>query len=478
MKDFTDRTLNFAKLQGAQYCDIRIVESKNEEIGTYNGSIGDIDQTSTFGFGVRVLVNGSWGFSASNELNKNEIEKIVKQAIDVAKASSIIKNGDIKLADEPSYTDFWQTPVQINPFKVSIEEKINLLYEIDKILSKDSRIKSRTANLRFVNDHKWFASSEGSFIEQDLIYSGAGYSCVAIDKGENQVRSYPANFGGQYKSMGYELVNSLYLKENAERVREEAIQLLTADECPSCKKDLILMGSQLCLQIHESVGHATELDRVLGWESNFAGTSFATTEKLNNFKYGNEKVNLVADGTVPSGLATQGYDDDGVQSQRWHIVKNGILNGYMTTRETAHYIDQKRSRGCNRSQGYNDMPITRICNLSLMPGDISFDDMIASTDDGILMDINKTWSIDQKRLNFEFGCEVGWEIKNGKKTRLLKNPRYHGITYDFWNKLDKSCSHEHWDLWGVMNCGKGQPIQVARMSHGSSPTRFNNIDIC
>lgn len=278
-------------------------------------------------------------------------------------------------------------------------------------------------------------------------------------------------------TLGYELVRGLHLLENAERVREEAIALLTAPTCPSGKRDVIIDGSQLALQIHESVGHATELDRVLGMEANYAGMSFATTEKLNNFTYGSPKVNLVCDSTVPGGLATVGWDDDGVRAQRWHLVQNGKFVGYQYNRELAHTIHAQRSSGNNRAMGWSHIPIVRITNLSLMPGDWELDKLLADTEGGIFLETNRSWSIDQWRLNFQFGVEAAWEIKGGKKGQLYKNANYQGITPEFWRSCDAICSDKYWTLWGVHNCGKGQPGQTAEMSHGAAPTRFRNVEV-
>ncbi|MHC4860898.1 MAG: TldD/PmbA family protein, partial [Planctomycetota bacterium] len=296
-------------------------------------------------------------------------------------------------------------------------------------------------------------------------------------EGETQVRSYPNSHGGQNASLGWELVESFDLEGNADRVREEAVALLSAKPCPSGKKDLILGGTQLFLQIHESVGHATELDRVLGYEEDFAGRSFATPEKLGDFRYGSEIVNLVADSTVPTGLATIGYDDEGVAAQRWHIVKDGIFKGYLTSRELAHEVKEERSRGAMRAQGWGHVPIIRITNLSLMPGDFSLEDLIGDTRDGLLFETNRSWSIDQWRLNFQFGCEIGWEIKDGQLGDMVKNPSYQGVTPEFWNSCDGITNEDHWVLWGVPNCGKGQPMQIAAMSHGCSPSRFRNVTV-
>lgn len=278
-------------------------------------------------------------------------------------------------------------------------------------------------------------------------------------------------------SMGYEYIENLDLVGNAERTREEAIALLSAPNCPSDEMDLIIYGDQLALQIHESTGHASELDRVLGYEESYAGSSFLTTEKLGKFRYGSDIVNLVADTTLPGGLATCGYDDDGVKAQRWHIVKNGILSGYMTNREFAHAIGHTRSLGANRSDSYRSIPIIRITNLSLMPGEWEYEDMIKDIKKGIILENNKSWSIDQKRLNFQFGCEIGWLIKNGKITKMVKNPVYQGITPKFWGSCDAIANEKYWKLYGVSNCGKGQPTQIFRMSHASSPARFRKVKV-
>ena len=477
MKDFIHLALDTATARGASYADIRIIQEEHEDIQIKNGRIGSLDQATTFGFGVRVIADGAWGFACSSKVERSEIEKISALAVDIAHASASLKIEDIQLTRENIYTDFWTTPYVIDPFRVPLEEKINLLMIIDKILRKDKRIKVAESGMSFKREHQWLGTSEGSLIEQILLRSGAGYSAHAVGKGDTQVRSFPSSFRGQYASMGYELINNLKLVENAERTRKEAIGLLSAKPCPSGKMDLILSGDQLALQIHESVGHPTELDRVFGAEESFAGSSFATPEKYKNLRYGSKIVNLVADGTVPGGLATVGYDDDAVRSQRWHIVKDGMFTGYQTNREYALKVGENKSRSCCRADGFTRIPMIRINNLSLMPGTWKLDDLIKDTKHGILMETNKSWSIDQMRLNFQFGCEIGWEIKNGKKIRMVKNPTYQGITPEFWGSCDAICDNQHWTLWGVANCGKGQPGQRAEMSHGTSPTRFRGVNV-
>lgn len=477
MNQYLHQAIEAARAAGAEYADIRIIQLRRQSIKTRNGALSSLQDEDTLGFGIRVLAGGAWGFSSSSLLHKEELIAKAQEAVRIARASAGCNRNKVSLAPEPAWKDFWQTPLQIDPFTVSLDRKLELLLSCDAILRKDKRIREALASLGFQREHQYFASSEGALIEQILTRSGAGYTATAVEDGQMQSRSYPMSHGGQFACLGWELVDSLDLPGNAERVREEAIALLSAPQCPQGKLDLILKPHQLVLQIHESVGHATELDRVLGYEANYAGTSFATTDKLGSFRYGSDLVNLVADGTVPGGLATQGYDDDGVRQQRWHIVQEGILKGYMTNRELAHAIDEPQSRGCNRAEGWFHLPITRINNLSLMPGTSSWDDMVAGVEDGVIMDVNKSWSIDQRRLNFQFGCEIGWRVKQGKVTGLVKNPSYQSMTPVFWGACDAICGPEDWQLVGVANCGKGQPGQTAEMSHGSSPARFRGIEV-
>ena len=476
MFNFCKKAIEIANKHKVDFGDIRIVEERIQDLSVKNGEVGGFKDSNSLGFGVRILLNGAWGFASSDIMSIKEVEKTTLLAINIAKASSLLKEKKVRLAKEDIYEDIWQTPFIIDPFDVPIEDKFDLLFKIDSILRKKPEIKSAISSLNFKREHQYHMTTEGSKIEQILLNSGAAYSATAVSNNEVQIRSYPSG-RGQTLSMGYEIIEALKLIENAERTRDEAIALLKAPQCPQGELDLIIGADQLALQIHESVGHASELDRVLGYEESYAGSSFATTEKLGKFQYGSNIVNLVADATVPGGLATAGYDDDAVKAQRWHIVKNGILNGYMTNREFAHNIKETRSKGSCRADGYNNIPITRICNLSLMPGKHELDDLIKGVKNGVLMENNKSWSIDQKRLNFQFGCEIGWLIKNGKIKSIVKNPVYQGITPEFWNSCDGIANEKYWELWGTCNCGKGQPPQTAMMSHGSSPSRFRKVKI-
>lgn len=477
MKNYTDLALKSIKKFGASYGDIRIIESKNQSISIKNGENEQLDNSTTLGFGIRVIVNGAWGFASSSELCSSEVKRVSKRAAEVAKASAKVRKGSVKLAPEPVHNDIWTSPYLVDPFQVPMDEKLSLLMDIDSILRKDEKIKVARAFMSFWNEHQWFASTEGSFIEQNLLRSGCGFSATAVEGDEVQTRSYPQSHGGQHSQMGYELILGMPLKENAERVRKEAVALLSAEECPQGKKDLIIGSGQLALQIHESIGHPSELDRVIGMEANYAGRSFITTDLYQDFYYGSPLVDIVADATVPTGLATFGYDDDGVRAQRYHIIQRGLYKMYLTNRELAHVVNDPRSRGCNRADGFNNIPMIRMINISLMPKQGSLDDLIADTKDGLYIENNKSWSIDQRRLNFQFTTEIGWVIKNGKKTKMVKNPTYQDITPRFWQSCDAICGEEEWQLWGVPNCGKGQPGQRAEISHGAAPARFRNVTV-
>jgi TldD protein len=446
-------------------------------VSAKNEKVSGIGKSENEGFGVRVIADGAWGYASSSSVTKSEIQRIAAAAVDTAKASAILKKADVELVPEEPHVDVWRTPFDKDPFSVPLETKIDLLLKINAEMVKVKDIKVASSSTGFKRELQFFANSEGSFIEQDLLRSVVGYSATAVGEGDMQIRSYPCSHGGGGRCKGYELVDELALLENAQQTAEEAAALLRAPKCPEKTTDLIIGGSQLALQIHESIGHPTELDRVLGTEANYAGTSFVTINKLGKLQYGSPAVNIVADSTVPYGLATIGYDDEGVAAQKWHIIKDGLFVGYLTSRETAPVVGEGRSRGAMRADGWQNIPLIRMTNMSLMPGDWTLDDLIADTKDGVYMDSNKSWSIDQKRLNFQFGTEVAWEIKNGKKTRMLKNASYQSMTPEFWNSCDAVCDEDHFVLWGVLNCGKGQPGQTAEMSHGSAPARFRNIKV-
>jgi TldD protein len=383
------------------------------------------------------------------------------------------------MVPEDAYIDSWQSPFRKDPFELPPENQIALLLAADAEMRRVKGVTLTETGMQFRKIDSWFASSIGSRIHQRKLITGCGIAATSFQGEEIQKRSYPNSFGGQHALEGYELVESLELLKHASRVGEEASALRSAAQCPEKTGTLILGGSQLGLQIHESVGHPIELDRVLGQEANFAGTSFLTLDQLNKLRYGSDIVNVVADARLDHGpgLGTFAYDDEGVPAQSTDIIKDGQFRGYLSNRETAHLIGLKRSSGTMRTESWNRLPIIRMTNISLNPGTWSLDDLIADTDDAILMETNRSWSIDDRRYQFQFSTELGWEIKGGKKTRMLKNPSYSGITTEFWNSCDAICSRHHWTLWGTPNCGKGQPMQTMGTGHGAAPARFRNVKI-
>jgi len=481
MKEIAQWALEVARLRGASYADARVGDDRMRSLATKNGKIGSASDAQSLGVGVRVVADGAWGYAASDDLSRRAVEATAARAVDIAKASARVKLSDVRLAPEKAAVAEWTTPIEIDPFTISIEQNLDLLLTIDAELRSVAGVTLAETNMNFRREEQWFFSSQGADIHQTKYWTGVGYAAHAFAGSEIQKRSYPNSFGGQWQSKGYELIHELKLRDNARRVGEEAVELLKADQGPEGVFDIILDGAQLGLQIHESVGHPIELDRVLGMEANFAGTSFLTLDKLRTLRYGSELVNVVADARPEHGpgLGTFAYDDEGVPAQCTPIITRGLFTGYLSSRETAHTIGLNRSGGTLRAEGWNRLPIIRMTNVSILPGErpLTKEQLIESTDRGIYMETNRSWSIDDKRYNFQFGTEIGWEIKNGKRIRMLKNPSYSGITTEFWNAMDAICSKEEWVLWGTPNCGKGQPQQVMGTGHGAAPARFRGVKV-
>jgi TldD protein len=481
MKDVAEWGLSAAVQRGVSYADARVIAQRGRALTTKNGKAGSVSEAESSGVNVRVIADGAWGFAASADLSRSAVEGTAAKAVEIARASARVKREDVRLAPEKPVVAEWATPYKVDPFSVSVEEQIGLLLNIDAELRSVAGITLAETNLNCNREEQWFASSEGAQIHQTKLSTGTGYAAYAFAGNEIQKRSYPNSYGGQWQNKGYELIEELKLVENARRIAEEAVALHSAEQCPEGTFDIILDSSQLGLQIHESIGHPIELDRVLGMEANFAGTSFLTLDKLRKLRYGSELVNVVADARQEHGpgLGTFGFDDEGVPAQCTPIITEGLFTGYLSSRETAHTIAANRSGGTMRAEGWNRLPMIRMTNISLLPGEkpLSLEQLIAATEHAILMQTNRSWSIDDKRYNFQFGCEIGWEIKNGKRVRMVKNPSYSGITTEFWNSLDAICSREEWILWGTPNCGKGQPQQVMGTGHGAAPSRFRRIKV-
>jgi len=476
MKEELKECIGWLRSRKVEYADCRFVRREKESIKVTDGVVETLARDLNVGVGIRVIADGSWGFAASAVLTPAELKKTANKAVQIAKASAMTKREPVRLAEQEPFVDHYTSACKQDPFAVPADVKLDLLVKVTRELKKSPKIKKAEGSMNFFKVNNLFVSTEGAEIEQDIIQSGAGYSALAFDGKETQRRSYPNSHGGDFATSGYEFIEGLKLLDHVERVREEAAQLLTAEPCPDTTTTAIICGSQMALQVHESCGHPIELDRVLGTEISLAGGSFMTTDKLGKLKYGSDIVNITADATCPGGLGTFGYDDEGVKAQRVPIIKDGLFVGYLTSRETAPIIKQ-RSGGAMRADGWNRIPLIRMTNINLEPGEWEFDDLIADTADGIFIDINKSWSIDDKRLNFQFGAECAWEIKNGKRGRMFKNPVYTGITPEFWNSCDAICGKTHWRIWGVPNCGKGEPMQTAHVAHGAAPTRFRNVKV-
>jgi TldD protein len=477
MKEFTSRALDRARDLGAAYADIRVVATQRENITIKNGTVEGLSLGEEQGFGVRVLADGAWGFAASSILDNDTLDRVVAQAVQIARASARVRPNPANIGPPMRYIDSYKTPIQIDPFTVPLEEKIALLASANENLRKVKGIMVANTNMSSIRENKLFASTEGSYIEQELYSIGCGMDATAVREGEVQTRSYPSSLGGQWATEGYELVGRWDLPGNAERIASEAVALLDAPQCPPGVKTVVIDSSQVALQVHESCGHPIELDRVLGMEASFAGTSFLTLEKLDNFKYGSDIVNIVGDATLKDGLGSFKYDDEGVPAQRFDIIKEGIFRNYLMDRETATMLG-RQSNGTSRASGWNRIPMIRMTNISLMPGSSgTLEDLISEVDDGLYLGTNRSWSIDDKRLNFQFGTEIAWEIKGGKLGQMYRNATYTGNTPDFWNSCERIGGPEAWVLWGLPNCGKGEPMQIGLVGHGAAPARFRNVRV-
>jgi len=479
MKQLALDALDSALRPGVTYADVRLVESRERDLSTKNGKPGQVSSSESAGLGIRVLAEGCWGFAATDHLSKAGVESAAALAVEIARSSALAKKHDVVLAPEEKYEAAWVSPSRIDPFSVSVEEQLALLLRIDNELRRNAGVTLAQTTMGFHRERQIFVSSLGSVIDQTRTTSGAGFEAHSFRGAEIQKRSYPNSFGGQHQLKGYELIHELALPDHAARIAEEAVALHSAAQCPEGRFDLIVDGSQLGLQVHESIGHPIELDRVLGSEANYAGMSFLTLDKLNHLRYGSEIVNAVCDARPEHGpgLGTFLFDDEGVPAQCADIIRNGQFVGYMTSRETAAAIGQTRSNGTMRATGWSRLPLIRMTNVSLLPGEQTLEEVLGGVSSAIYMETNRSWSIDDKRYNFQFGCEIAWEIRDGKRTRMLKNPTYSGITTEFWNSCAAIANRDHWVLWGVPNCGKGQPEQVIGTGHGASPARFHDIKI-
>jgi len=475
--DLGEKAINEALKLGAYYVDFRVGEILDENLAVWKGVPEEVTLLRSKGIGMRAIANGAWGFAGTIDLSNKGIMETAQKAVSIAHASSKLKKKNVKLTTQKSPKGKYSTPMKKDPFEVPVEEKMNILLNAERTVAEQSPlIKSSSAFFRAFREKKIFMDSEGTEITQEITWCGGGILCVAVRNGEVQRRSYPCSFRGNFNTSGYEFFESLALVENAKETGLQAVKLLDAEICPSGNLDLIITGAQLELQIHESCGHPTELDRALGMEADYAGTSFLTPDKLGKFVYGSKNVNIVADATISGGLGTFGYDDEGTPARQVFLIKEGLFTGYQTSRETAAELGSNESSGGMRADSPLAIPLIRMTNINLLPNDWKADEIVEDTKHGVLMQTNKSWSIDDKRLNFQFGTEIGWEIRNGRREKMVKNPTYTGIAPQFWRSCD-AISKDDWMMWGTPNCGKGVPGQVMYVGHGCSTARFKNIRI-
>jgi TldD protein len=474
-KDLINLALDTVNALGATYADVRLIREQAENITIKNQRVEVLKRDEDAGIGIRAIAQGCWGFAATAKLDMKSIEQTAALAVKVAKASARLKDKDVQLSETEKVTDTYQTKVIIDPFTVPLNEKIDLLLSAAKTMSKVKGVKVCSAGLYLSKKYQVFGSTEGSHIEQTIYQSGGYIDATAIKGNITGERSYPG-MQGHYKCAGYEFIKSLDFLGNAQRVAEQAVALTTARECPKIEATVILDGSMVAIQVHETVGHPTELDRVLGTEVSLAGKSHLTPDKLNDFRMGSDIVSVTADATIEGGLGSFGYDDEGVKAQKAYLIKDGIFTGYLTSRETAKVLNQ-RSNGTMRADSWASIPLIRMTNINLEPGTWNFEDLLTDTEDGIYFESAGNPSIDDKRLNYNIHSEIGWIIKNGKKTEMIRRPTFTGISFEIWRNCDAICNQNHWEVWGVPNCGKGDPGQTMQVGHGAAPARFRKIKV-
>ena len=476
MRDLLLELMDTARAR-AGYADVRFVRSRVERLSTRNGRLDQLDSDESEGIGIRVRLGGAWGFAAVRGTGRADAEAALARALAIAETQPAVPDA-APLAPEPVASGEWSSSFERDPFDVPLEEKLAVLLAADAGLRTEPGVNLTRARFSAFQTEKIFANTEGAVCEQRVTECGGGIAAVAVEGADSQIRSYPASHGGHVAEGGYEHFLDLELPGHAPRVASEVVALLSAPACPHGRTTLVLCGEQLGLQVHESVGHAVELDRVLGREASYAGTSFVPADGIGSLRFGSELMNVTADATNAGGLGTYRWDDEGVEGRPVPIVRDGVLAGFLSSRETASEIGLDRSGGCMRADGFVRQPIVRMTNVNLEPGDAgSLEDLIADTGDGLLIETNRSWSIDNRRLHFQFEGEAAWEISGGERGRMLRNPSYAGVTPEFWGSCDAVCSPAEWRLISLLDCGKGEPGQVMRVSHGCAPARFRDVEV-
>ncbi|MBD0338905.1 MAG: TldD/PmbA family protein [Thermoleophilia bacterium] len=466
MRALCAEALDAAVAGGAAYADARALSRRDQVVATRNGEVLTVNDQESEGIGVRVLVDGGWGFACDRRLTEEGAREAASRACAFARAAG---GGRRRLAPVEAQSAEYGTPMRVDPFAISVGDKVGLCLGAEEGMRRDGVIVT-SATLRAFRERKLLATTDGVEADQERVECGGGIQAIAATDGVVQTRSYPAGFGGWSGQAGWELVEGFAFERESARVGEEAVALTRAPVCPAGRTTVVLDADQMVAQLHESVGHPIELDRILGTEAAYAGTSFLSQADLGSLQYGSELMNVTADATLAGGLGSFAVDDEGSPARREAIVEAGVLRRFLSSRELG-------GGGSMRADSWNRMPLVRMTNLSLEPGEGSVEELLADVDEGVYLETNKSWSIDDKRLNFQFGTEAAWEIKGGKRGRLHRDATYTGITPPFWASLDGLAGPEHWVVIGATNCGKGQPGQVAHVSHGASPGRFRDVEV-
>jgi TldD protein len=469
MREACLAALEDAVAGGAEYADARAVSRRSQSVSTKNREVDSVSDSESEGVGVRVLVGGAWGFACDPRRSAEGAREAARRAVAFARTSAHKAERPVELGPVEAAQGEYRTPLELDPLEISLEDKIGVCLGAEEEMVRPG-IEITGASVRARREHRAFASTEGADVFQEFVECGGGIDALAVGDGRVQTRSFPSSHGGSSAQSGWEYVESLGLAREAPRVADEALALLRADACPAGVTTIVLDAEQMQLQMHESVGHPTELDRIHGSEAAYAGTSWVSAADIGTLRYGSELMNVTADATTPGGLGTFGWDDEGVTASREPIVQAGVLVGFLSSRETG-------GGGSMRADSWSRMPLVRMTNLHLEPGEGTLEELIAGVDDGLFLSTNKSWSIDDRRLNFQFGTEIAWEIKSGKLGRMLRDATYTGATPAFWASLDGVAGPQEWRMHGLTNCGKGQPGQHAHVSHGASPARFRNVQV-
>ncbi|MBV8074303.1 MAG: TldD/PmbA family protein [Candidatus Eremiobacteraeota bacterium] len=467
------RALDTASKRGAAYADAQVWEMSRDRLIVRNGVVRTVENIASLGIGIRAFVDGSWGFAGTDALDDAGIDRAADIAVALARAGTRVPERIRAVEPTERYVDTYETPMKIDPATVGLSQRVALLLAAEKALHVDPAIVSGTAFIFGWDDHKEFYSTKGSAIGQRLVRCGSGLRAEGVRGNDTQRRSGPSDFGF-FQAAGFEVVEQAKLVEHAAQYGREVMLLLGAETLPRGRTALILDGTLLNIQMHESIGHPLELDRALGWEANFSGVSWATPDRVGKLRYGSDKLTIYCDNTLPGGMATSGYDDDGVKPRRVALIERGILRGFESSRDTAAQTGLPQTASM-RAQNWASIPMVRISNIALAPGEGTLEQIVAETGDGVLMSGLRSWSIDDHRLNFQFGPEIAWEVKNGKRGKVFRNPTYTGVTPDFWGKLDRVSGASEFVAYGTPNCGKGEPGQIGHTTQACSNARFADV---